>query len=187
MSKASRVDHELTSVDSLVECLKQRFGHRDVRVRRAEDHHDPPDFWLNVDGNRFAVEETSIVDQKTVESIAAARRKGLNHGCLGLKWEGEAQDDLAVLIQNAVSVKRSKLEKMGVPKQCSDIILLLYDAYAYGDAEDAKIALRKVIGYGWFHSIFWAASFRDRLNASYPEAPGRKGSFLYSKDARWDR
>jgi hypothetical protein len=105
----------------------------------------------------------------------------------GSKWEGEAQDELAGLIQKAVSRKRSTLEKSGLPQQCRDIILLLYDAYMYGSPEDAKVALRRVLGYDWFHSVFWAASFADRPNELYPREPGRLGLFLYTKEDRWDR
>src|ERR1022692_682345 len=99
---------------------------------------------------QFAVEETGIVVQRTVTQNPA-----------GSKWEGEAQHELAGLIQNAVSQKRSKLEKSGVPQQCRDIVLLLYDAYMYGSTEDAKLALQNVHGYDWFPSVFWAASFAD--------------------------
>ena len=101
------------------------------------------------------------------------------------KWEGEAQEELAALIQDAVVSKRSKLEKKGVPQQYPDSILLLYDAYGYGDLEDARKALHKVQGYEWFHSVFWAESFTDRINELSPDNPGRVGSFLYSKEDRW--
>jgi hypothetical protein len=183
MSQANKVDHECVSVDSLVQYLKQRCGHQNIQVQREQD--DPPDFWLSIDGNRFAVEETSIATEATVKGIAIARKKGSTFGRIGSKWEGEAQDEVAELIQGAVSSKRSKLEKKGVPQQCRDIILLLYDAYGYGDAEDAKIALRNVHGYDWFHSVFWAASFTDRPNQLYPDQPGRVGFFLYTKEDGW--
>jgi hypothetical protein len=146
----------------------------DVQVQKEQ--HDPPDFLVRIDGNQFAVEETSIVVQRTVTQNPA-----------GSKWEGEAQHELAGLIQNAVSQKRSKLEKSGVPQQCRDIILLLYDAYMCGSTEDAKLALQNVHGYDWFHSVFWAASFADRPNELYPQEPGRLGLFLYTKEDRWDR
>src|ERR1039458_7606933 len=76
--------------------------------------------------------------------------------------------------------------KSGVPQQCRDIILLLYDAYMYGSTEDAKLALQNVHGYDWFPSVFWAASFADRPNELYPQDPGRLGLFLYTKEDRWD-
>lgn len=182
VSQAHKIDHECVSVDALVEYLK-RCGHQDVQVRKEQEH-DPPDFWLHVDGAKFAVEETSIVEQKTVTK----------RGFAGAKWEGEAQADLARLIQNAVSSKRSKLERNGIPQQCGDSILVLYDAYGFGDTVDARIALRNVSGYDWFHSIFWAAApFADsstgaqqtRPNELYPQEPGRVGSFLYTREDRW--
>jgi len=263
MSKAKRIDEELVCVDSLVHYLKQMCGHQEVQVDRETD--DPPDFWLHIDGKRFAAEITSIVTEQgylahcrrleqsiqgkaqetgdlngtyaliiernpklptrtssdwlglinIAVSVIAATKKASSteisylqqdsHGRLGIqktsvegtavglcgfprfKWEGEVQEELAGLIQDAVLSKRSKLEKKGVPQQCPDSILLLYDAYGYGDAEDARIALRKVQGYDWFHSVFWAASFTDRTNELYPENPGRIGSFLYSKEDRWGK
>jgi len=187
MSQANKIDHECVSVDSLVRYLKQECGHQDIQVQRVQKGHDPPDFWLSIDGNKFAVEETSIAMEDTVKGIAIARTKGRNSGPLGCKWEGEVQEELAGLIQTAVQKKQRKLERKGAPQRCRDNILLLYDAYAFGDAEDGRLALQQVHGYDWFHSIFWAASFEDQLNELYPQEPGRKGSFLYTKEDRWKR
>lgn len=189
MAQANRIDHERVSIDALVQYLKQRCSHQNVEIQK--ELNDPPDFWLSIDGNRFAVEETSITSEDTVKGIAVARRQGRNSGSLGCKWEGEVQNELAELIQKAVRAKREKLERKGVPQQCRDIILLLYDAHAFGDAQDAKIALETVEGYDWFHSIFWAKvgwlgpNGKDPSNELYPEEPGRIGFFLYTKEARW--
>jgi hypothetical protein len=180
MSQADRIDHERVSVDSLVQYLKQKCGYQNVQARKEQD--DPPDFWLSIDGKRFAVEETSIADEGTIERIARARKNGMKSGVIGSKWEGEAQDELAGLMQERVQKKREKLEKKGVPEQCRDIILLFYDAYNFGDAEDARIALQRVHGYDWFHSILWAGV--DWLN---PDTPDRIGFFLYTKEDRWKR
>lgn len=182
MSQANRIDHEKVSIDSLVYHLNQRCGGKNIQFRREED--DPPDFWLSIDGSTFAVEETSIADEATVRGRASARKQGRRPD-VASKWEGEVHGELVGLIQDSVSGKRLKLEKKGVPQQCQDIILLLYDAYGYAEGEDAKIALRGVPGYDWFHSIFWAGSFTDRTNELYPEEPGRIGLFLYTKEDRW--
>jgi hypothetical protein len=183
LAQANKICHEKVSGDSLIQYLKQGCGDQNIQLQKEED--DPPDFWLSIDGNTFAVEETSIAEEATVKGIAIARKKGRTSGSLGSKWEGEVQDELPGLIQNAVLVKRLKLEKKGVPQQCRGIILLFYDAYGYAEAGDAKIALRNVRGYDWFHSVFWAASFTDRPNELFPEQPGRIGSFLYTKEDRW--
>lgn len=185
MSKASRLDHENVSIDSLVQYLKQRCGYQGIQHRKVPRGDDPPDFWLTIDGKTFAVEETSIAEEATVRGITIARKKGAAHGSLGAKWEGEAQNDLAALIQHAVSGKRSKLEQKGVPEECLGVILLFYDAYGYGDAEDAGKALLRAHDYDWFHSVFWAEPFTDGPNELYPEEPGRTGRFLYTKEGRW--
>jgi hypothetical protein len=191
MPDPTKIDHEAVSLDALVQHLKQRCGYQDIQVERVKRGQDPPDFWLFVGGNKFAVEETSIATEKVIKRIAIDRKKGKNSGSLGWKWEGEVQDELAALMQTALQKKRPKLEEKNVPDQCGGIILVLYDAHAFGDLEDAKIALQKVHGYDWFHSIFWAkvgwrgANGRDTPNELYPDEPGRMGFFLYTKEERW--
>ena len=263
VAKAKRIDEEQVCVNALVHYLKHICGHREVQAYPELD--DPPDFWLHVDGKRFAAEITSIVTDQgylahckkikqsiqekaqetgslngtyaliiernpklpkrtssdwrglvdmAVSFIAATKgassteisylqkdsngRLGIQKTSVGrtavglvgfpkMEWEGEVQEELASLIQDAVVIKRSKLEKKSVPQQCPHSILLLYDAYGYADTEDARIALGKVQGYDWFHSVFWAASFTDRTNELYPEQPGRAGSFLYTKEDRWSK
>jgi hypothetical protein len=232
-------------------------------VARADD--DPPDFWVTIDGEEFAVEVASIVKgqeyhatcRKLAEAIGKASKErgvlkgtyalavmrhptlpkrtspkwrglvsqansfiGANRGAestrearlledadghLGItklssqgatvellgptdgKWEDKIQDEIHELMQEAVANKRRKLEKKGVPSQCPRIMLLLYDAYGYGDTDDAQRALLRVHGYEWFHSVFWACSFTDRPNELSPEDPGRRGTFLYSKRETWWR
>ena len=102
-----------------------------------------------------------------------------------LKWEGEAQGDLADLFQKAIDTKRAKLEKKGILARCPNIMLIFYDAYGYGAIEDAQRAFASVGGYDWLHSVFWAASFSDRPNSLYPDEPGRSGVFLYSRKRAW--
>jgi hypothetical protein len=108
-------------------------------------------------------------------------------GAPGLKWQGEIQLELCELIQHAIVTKRAILEKKEVLQQCSGIILLLYDAYGYAEVADAQKSLMKTAGYDWFHSIFWAASFTDRINELSPGEPGRQGNFLFSKEAKWSK
>ncbi|MBL7224055.1 MAG: hypothetical protein ISS72_09385 [Candidatus Brocadiae bacterium] len=67
-----RIDEEVVCVDSLVHCVKQRHGCVEASVERAAS--DPPDFWIYIDGVRFAVEVTSVVRRADVESQALLRR-----------------------------------------------------------------------------------------------------------------
>jgi hypothetical protein len=99
--------------------------------------------------------------------------------------EGETQNQLALLIQQAVDDKKRKLQVVGIGSRRA--LLLLYDAFGYADPQDAVAAIQQVYGYDWFHSIFWAASFFDRKNISYPEEPGREGFFLFSCNPSWHR
>ena len=101
------------------------------------------------------------------------------------RWEGEVQGELAQLLQQSIEKKHRTIQNKGVMKECPDVILLLYDAYGYGDIAAAAKALSEVSGYDWLHSIFWAASFAGRTNILYPESPGGSGGFLYSKSDKW--
>ncbi|MBW2741164.1 MAG: hypothetical protein JRE64_20505 [Deltaproteobacteria bacterium] len=255
--KMKRIDEELVCVDSLAHNLMHLHGCSDVNVHREPN--DPPDFWINVDGQRYAAEVTSIVkeqayhatctllkdmakkratdegglvgtyclkvirhpdlprrnstewsalvgkvlsfiqntvsvestgesflldDQQGHLSIQKKSADGATVGLIGApeaKWEGEINNELQELMQEAVTTKRKKLEKKGVPGNCPRNFLVLYDAYGYGSAEDAKKALLCTDGYDWFHSVFWATSFTDRDNMLYPGNPEREGTFLYSK------
>jgi len=257
----SRFDEELVCADSMAHRLKSFCGCHDVKVHREQN--DPPDFWFDINGKKYAAEVTSIVTGQGHHAACTAfkdavKNSAINEGCIigsyclqvkshpkfprkhsaewndlcnktlsfirdtgsketteevllldkkegplsirkiathgatvglfgapGAKWEGEIQNELQVLIQDAVTTKRKKLESKGVPKQCPRIFLVLYDAYGYGDAEDARKALISTKGYDWFHSVFWATSFTDRENVLYPGSPGREGTFLHSKTDKW--
>lgn len=258
----NRVDEELVCADSLAYNLKFFGGCHDVKVQRELS--DPPDFWLDIDGQKYAAEVTSIVNEQAYHAACIALKDAVKKGAIGeeritgsyclqltmcpnlprknsaewrdlcgkalsfirdqdsresveetllldeqqgqlsirkiaatgatvglfgapvAKWEGEIHNELQELIQDAVTKKRKKLEKKGVPAQCPRIFLVLYDAYGYGNAEDAQKALLSTEGYDWFHSVFWATSFTDRENALYPGSPGREGMFLYSKTYKWE-
>jgi hypothetical protein len=108
-------------------------------------------------------------------------------GYMGIKSEGEVQEEIAELMHNRILSKIKKLKKKGVPDVCPHIILIFYDAYGFGDIEVARQALFKADGYDWFHSVFWVASFTDRPNVLWPESPGRYGNFLYSKKKEWGK
>lgn len=98
-------------------------------------------------------------------------------------WEGEIRSQLSKLIQEAVDTKHRKLEDAGIGS--GKALLLLYDAYGYGEPKDAVAAMQQLNGCDWFHSIFWAASFCDRKNMTYPDEPGRGGLFLFSHNPAW--
>lgn len=106
-------------------------------------------------------------------------------GPFSTKWEGEVRSELFRLFQTAVDKKREALERKGVLTICRNFILVFYDAYGFGDMDDAIEAFQQVRGFDWFHSVYWAASFADRPNELFPGTPGRRGCFLYSKKAEW--
>ena len=258
---SKRIDEELVCVDSLAHDLRQRCGCREIQVQREEN--DPPDFWVDVDGQRYAAEVTSITTRQAYQATCRALKEAVgnaarNQGCLngiyallmrrkpdlprrasadwrslvakavsfvqgtaseesteeslllanrqgrlsirkmgaagtavGLlgateaKWQGNIREELQELMQEAVTTKRVKLEKKGVPAQCPEIFLVFYDAYGFGEPDDPQHALLETTGYRWFHSVFWAASFANRDNALFPDSPGRFGKFLYSRRVDW--
>jgi hypothetical protein len=102
-----------------------------------------------------------------------------------LKYAGEIHDELTGLVKDAIERKWKRIHKKGVMGVCPDVILALYDAYGYGDVEQAREAFSKIEGYDWLHSIYWAASFADKRNILHPDSPGRSGVFLFSKEQNW--
>lgn len=133
---------------------------------------------------------SSELDLATAENgrinIAKVSEDGAEVGVLwapSAMWKVEAQSQLSELIQEAIDKKRYKLKNIGISS--GKALLLLYDAYGYGEPKDAVEAMQQVKGFDWFHSIFWAASFSDRKNMTYPEEPGRGGLFLFSQNPDW--
>jgi hypothetical protein len=140
----------------------------------------------------FSHTETAYIqeDEHGKLGIKKVSSDGAIVGLLGftdVKFEGEVQEEISQLMHTRILSKIKKLKKKGIPEVCPDIILIFYDAYGFGDIEDARQALLKVDGYDWFHSVFWVASFTDRTNALWPECPGRYGSFLYTRRKEWNK
>jgi hypothetical protein len=113
-----------------------------------------------------------------------------NGSSIGVLWivpgmrEGDIHSQLTMMIQQAVDDKMRKLQDAGIgPRRA---LLLLYDAFGYAQSLDAVAAMQQITGYDWFHSIFWATSFFDRKNTTYPEEPGREGFFLFSNNPSWN-
>jgi hypothetical protein len=100
-------------------------------------------------------------------------------------WGSEICEKLTDLIQQRVDDKKKKLSEKGIG--AGKALLLLYAAFAYADTDHAIESLNLVHGYDWFHSVFWAASFADRENTTYPSEPGREGLFLFSAKPEWHR
>lgn len=128
---------------------------------------------------------------KDANGYLAIRKCSDQGGTIGLvrmpamKWEGEILWELSRLFKKAIETKRGRLENKGILDLTSNIILLFYDAYGYGDIEDAQKAFLNVQSYEWLHSIFLAPSFSDIPNRLYSDTPGRKGVFLYSRNGKW--
>jgi len=127
--------------------------------------------------------------QDNLGKISISKRNDTG-STVGLRWtagmrEGEIVNKLSELIQHAVDKKKQILQAKGIEPKSA--LLLLYDAFGYAEPIDAFTAMEKVSDYDWFHSIFWAASFFDRENRSFPEEPGREGLFLFSHIPSWNR
>ena len=175
-------------------CLTLR-DHPDIPKRNSQQWMQLIDSATSFIGTTYDVAETpdECLLLKDAEGRLAIKKISGNSaaiiltGPVGVKWEGKVEDELCQLMQVAVDKKREKLLKKGVPAQCPRSFLLFYDAYGYGGNEEAQKALLRVKGYDWFHSIYWAPSFSDKLNDLYPEEPGRSGIFLYSRDEAWWR
>jgi hypothetical protein len=133
-------------------------------------------------------ETTLTTDRSGKISIKKVSPNGF---LVGVTWVppgmrgNEIRNQLGTLIQQAVDDKKWKLQDAGIGPRSA--LLVLYDAFAYGEPEDALTAMQHVSGHDWFHSIFWAASFSDRENTTYPDEPGRSGIFLFSNNPDWNK
>ena len=65
------------------------------------------------------------------------------------KWKGEAEDELCNLLSKALERKVKKLKNISLPK-----ILLLYDRFAWIDAEEWRQYLSKLSYVDNFHTVF---------------------------------
>jgi hypothetical protein len=126
---------------------------------------------------------TAAEGQISIEKVSASGATVSFCGIPPLMWEGEIQAQLSTLIQEVVDTKHRKLEKAGIGSEKA--LLLLFDAYGYGEPIDAVAAMQHLNGHDWFHSVFWVASFCDRKNITYPDEPGRGGLFLFSHNPAW--
>lgn len=66
----SRINEERVCADSLAHNLKSFCGCHDVKVHREPN--DPPDFWLDIDGQKYAAEVTSIVNEQAYHAACIA-------------------------------------------------------------------------------------------------------------------
>jgi hypothetical protein len=133
-------------------------------------------------------ESCLLKDANGYLAIRKCSDQGSTIGLLGtpaMKWEGETQWELSQLFKKAIETKRERLQNKGILDLTSNIILLFYDAYGYASIEDVRKAFLNVQGYEWLHSIFLALSFSDIPNKLYPDTPGRRGVFLYSRNEKW--
>ena len=140
-------------------------------------------------GTQQRDEEVELLLSKDEAGYIEIKKLGRGRGLVGHCWipramrGHEVQDELVILLSERVSAKVAALSRKGIAG--SNAILLLYDAYAFGEIDDAFRAIQQVEGSTWFHSVFWAPSFEDRENSSFPDEPGRHGLFLRSIDPRW--
>ena len=71
----NRIDEELVSVDSLVHCLSSHADQDEIKIVREQN--DPPDFWMEIAGLRYAVEVTSIVEDYAYDARCAELRTSI--------------------------------------------------------------------------------------------------------------
>lgn len=105
------------------------------------------------------------------------------------KLEVEAETELSLLLQRAVTTKMERLEKKRISGK--DAILLLYDAYNFGTVLDVKVAFRAVRNADWFHSVFWVypvwRSPETQTELLLPLSRCREGCFLHTRETTWLR
>ena len=92
----------------------------------------------------------------------------------------EIIQELATLVQRALSVKRRKLDDRGVQGQCEGVVLTFYDSYGFASGHEFRYCVQAAEDANWFHSIFLVQP------AATPAAAIRgKGCFLQTKEPGW--
>lgn len=104
------IDEEQVCMDSLVHCLKYRCGCRKIVVKKEKN--DPPDFWITINGKKFAVEVTSIVEEQ--EQEYRARLRNLKQIILNSSLEQDSLNGKYVLL----ITRHPKLPKKTSHKWC---------------------------------------------------------------------
>lgn len=178
--RSKRMD-EHVGIDSLVHNLKQRWGCRDVQVQRVPEGDDPPDYWVDVNGQRYAAEVTIITVQDTKYYQAKCREltkevedAARNQGCLkgeyalemmrkpGLPRRNSA--DRNSLVAKAVSFVQGTASE----ESAKDYLLL--------DDSHGHLSIRKVnaggtaVGLPGYSEAKWLVDAREELRELMQEA-----------------
>lgn len=69
-NKSSRIDEEKLCAECFQRLLSARFGISAVEVERMPRGADPPDFWFTIEGQRFPVEVSSLVEKVVTDGRA---------------------------------------------------------------------------------------------------------------------
>jgi hypothetical protein len=130
-----------------------------VAWEKVGEHDDPPDYWLTIGKNKYAVEVTSVS-----ETLIGGRdlRAGLAEVTRFAKQNRLTQDDTPVIacfpdaqatemLSRTIEKKRGKMESKNVPKPW--ILLLWHDGLFVEPALMLKCAIHD---HGGFHTAFLA-------------------------------
>jgi hypothetical protein len=83
LTSANVIDEELLSVDSFTHKLKSRYHYQNIDVDKEEN--DPPDFWVTIDGHKYAIEVTSIVNDMPYNARLSKFVKDIEKHCIESK------------------------------------------------------------------------------------------------------
>ena len=165
-----RIDEELVCADCLANCLKETVGCQCVNVAPVED--DPPDFWFTIDGQRFAVEVTSIVArqhlrasyQNLAETIAsAAKQQEAMKGRFALVVHGDPRPPRQALKKGKDMVQKATDFVVSALNQGSTDELLLWSD-RHGLLSIRKLSSNEAsIGVIHVETPKWEAETREEL------------------------
>ncbi len=106
--KSDRID-EPVGIDSLVQHMREIYGGQEIPWRKEKEHNDPPDFWITVAGNEYAVEVTIIVDADSGCDALC------NYLCDSIRTEADAVKD--IIGKYALTVReRPEIPKRGTTR-----------------------------------------------------------------------
>ena len=185
--QSNRIDEELVCMECFASYLRRVHHHENIDIRREYD--DPPDFWMTIEGNKFAVEVTSIVNDEAYHSRCRKLAKTMQQ-------QSEQSDELsgtyALTVMSNPEIPKTTsenwkalLEKARYYMFDTKLLPSAKESLLYEDAKGSMsivklMAQGSVVGLR-LASAKWEGEVRDELRLMFQKAINRKRTTLERK------